>query len=76
MKRLVLTTTYSNIDGPWLAWYVERLATHPDLKQQARDLLQTGRAVLENKDPTSRVTAKTVYEIQETTDADTEKTDK
>jgi len=65
MKALVVTTTYSNIDGPWLAWYIERLAQHPDLKAQARSLLETGTAVLENKDPTSQVSGKTVYEIRE-----------
>lgn len=60
--KLVLTTTYDNVDAEWLAWYIKRLG-EGGLGVQAINLEKHGRAVLESNDPTSKATARTTYEV-------------
>lgn len=63
--KLVLTTTYHDIDDEFVEWYIKRLRMAPELDSVADQLQDFGRAEFKSKDPTSSVHAVTEYVILE-----------
>jgi len=64
--RVKITTTYINVDPEWLDWYLKRLDNESELpgsKEIVAKLRETGYAAYVSKDPTSKVTAQTEYEV-------------
>lgn len=64
--KLVLTTTYNNVNGKWLDWWVKEMGPKykMDYKQKAPLFPHT----LTTKDPTSGVWANTIVELKEEDD--------
>lgn len=64
--KVVITTTYENVDQAWLGWWVGRLESSEGILgsvKVASTLLREGRAEWSSKDPTSEVIATTKYEV-------------
>lgn len=61
-----ITTEYKNCDEAWVSWYLARLANEnvlPGSIVLAGQLRETRYADFISKDPSSKVVAKTTYEI-------------
>lgn len=62
--KLVITTTYNNIDEEWLVWYKARMMMGPkELRKVAEDFKKNNKATYESKDPSSDVNGVTTYEV-------------
>jgi hypothetical protein len=62
--KVIVTSTYENVNLEWLGWWLNRLETLPENKAVVRELRETGSASYSSKDPTSEVTATTTYEVK------------
>lgn len=64
--KVIITSTYENVDQEWLDWYLRRLANEnvlPGSTWIASDLKVFGKAEFSSKDPQSEVVATTKYEV-------------
>ena len=65
--KVVITTTYENVDQEWLDWYLKRLAMSevlPGSMSLTEKIQNDGFAEFSSKDPESDVVATTKYEVK------------
>lgn len=65
--KVIVTSTYENVDQEWLDWWLERLSVHSPLpggREAASTLQSETFSSFSSKDPTSDVIATTTYEIK------------
>lgn len=62
--RVIVTSTYENVDSEWLEWWLNRIAKFPENVEVVRELREGNTAAFSSKDPSSQVVATTTYEVQ------------
>lgn len=64
--KVIVTSTYENVDKEWLDWWLKRLAAAevmPGSMSIVSELIKNGSAKFISRDPTSDVVATTKYEV-------------
>lgn len=61
--KITVTSTYENVDGEWLHWWLNRLMSLPENEAVAHEIMNKGFASYTSKDPSSEVVATTTYKL-------------